>query len=142
MFNLCHTKRDKCPGALAIAHSQINEKDPLRFFVTRDMQIIVNPVIVNHTKHFVDSEEGCLSYPKKDQIIVQRWNKCEVEYNIVLDDESKDKTKDKVAVKLSERLKENFGSKTAKVFQHEIDHMNSIFIYDEEPILVEDCLKM
>ena len=78
MYNLCFTKNELYNGAFAIAHQQIDNKDPLRFYVTNEKDIIINSVIVRHTRHTVNSDEGCLSFPIKKMIVVQRWHKCEV----------------------------------------------------------------
>ena len=118
MYNLCFTQRDKYGGAKAVAHPQIDKNDPLRFFVTKEKKIVINPVITRHTNHTVDSLEGCLSFPDYPMIVVQRWNKCEVEY-FTLDKEGKK------LIKVFEKL----NGTEAKVFQHEIQHLDSIYIY-------------
>jgi peptide deformylase len=119
MYNLCYTQCGKYGGAKAIAHCQINDKDPLRFFITKDEKIVINPVITRHTRHTVDSLEGCLSYPDREMIVVQRWNKCEVKY-LTLDDDGK---------KMIE-VEESLSGTDAKVFQHELDHADGTTIYD------------
>lgn len=118
LFQLCYTKIGVFNGGKAIAHSQITTEDPLRFFVTKDEEIIINPVVIKHTRHTVDSSEGCLTFPSLPPCIIQRWNKCEVEYNIL--------TKD---LKLSKRVAENLSGLRAKVFQHEIDHFDGLYVY-------------
>lgn len=120
LYNLCYSQHGYHPGAYAVAHPQINDKDPLRFFVTRDKEIIINPVIIRHTNHTIDSEEGCLSFPYKGTAVVQRWNKCEVECQ-TLDAEGEDLT-EKVVLKLSGLM--------SKIFQHEIDHFDGKMIFD------------
>jgi len=125
LYNLCFTQRGPhYKGGFAVAHPQITKKDPLRFFVIYDKRIIINPVIVNHTNSTVDSEEGCLTYPDKPMITVQRWNKCEVEYQVFGEKDDK--------LVLSEKIKQNLSGKDAKIFQHEIDHLDAKYIYDQE----------
>lgn len=102
-------------GGLAIAHQQITNKDPLRFFVTQTGNIIVNPVITRHTKYTIDSTEGCLTFPENEDTVVERYNKCEVEYEDI----------DNLGVKIKEYLS---GVKS-KIFQHEIDHFECKYIY-------------
>jgi len=120
MVYMCQTQHGIYPAAYAIAHAQINDKKPLRFFVTHDGQLIINPVIVRHTNHFVDSKEGCMTYPDGPMVTVPRWNKCEVEYQ-TMDEEDK----------LTGIIKKSLSSKEAKIWQHEIDHMDAIYIYDK-----------
>lgn len=120
LYNLCYTKTGIYPGAFAVAHPQIDDKDPLRFFVTHDQKIIINPVIVRHTKHTVDSVEGCLTFPYLKPITVKRYNKCEVEcYGLTKDG------------KMGERITLSLSGREAKIFQHEIDHFESVYVYDE-----------
>jgi len=119
MYNLCFTQRGKFGGAMAVAHSQINDKDPLRFFITKDKKIVINPIITRHTNHTVDSLEGCLSFPDNSMIVVQRWNKCEVKYF----------TLDKDGNKLVEVFEKLNGTE-AKVFQHELEHLDGSAIYE------------
>ncbi len=119
MYNLCYTKRGFFNGAFAIAHQQIDNEDPLRFYVTVKKDIIINPVIKLHTRHTVNSNEGCLSFPDNKMKIVQRWNKCEVEAITI--DSNKKLTKPKL-IKLNGR--DSF------IAQHEIDHFDCKYIFD------------
>lgn len=120
LYNLCYTQIGIHGGALAVAHSQITEDDPLRFFVTRDKEIIINPQIIRHTETTVDSEEGCVTFPMKYPTKVQRWNKCEVIYETLNPDETINPKK----------IKENLSGIRAKMFQHEINHCDSIYIFN------------
>ena len=118
MIDYCSNPSENFKVILALAHCQIDEKDPLRFFVTREKEIIINPIIINHTNSIVDSVEGCVTFPEKSNIIVQRYNKCQVKYYI-FDEE-------KVLMEIEEKL----SGRRAKMFQHEIDHLNGIYIYE------------
>lgn len=122
MFNLCYTQNGPYPGGFAVAHSQINSKDPLRFFVTNQREIVINPVITRHTAVKIDNQEGCLSYPDKMPILVPRWNKCEVEF-ITLDNTS--------PTGLSDIKKVSLNGQSSMVFQHEVDHLDGIYIFDK-----------
>ena len=116
MYDLCFEPHGLYPGGMAVAHPQITKKKPLRFFVTKENKIIVNPVITRHTKTTVDSPEGCLSFADKPQNMVQRWYKCVVEYYLLEDGE------------LIKQI-ENVKGTTAFVFQHEIDHFDSKYVW-------------
>ncbi len=118
LFNLCFTPIGLYKGGFAVAHPQIEKRKPLRLFVTADQKIVINPRIINHTQTLIDSEEACLSFPDRRPIIVQRWNKCEVEYQTL--------TKDG---KLSGIIKETLNGKDSKVWQHEIQHLDGEYIF-------------
>jgi peptide deformylase len=111
-------------GAYAMHHSQIESDDPMNFFVTKDRKIVINPKITRHSNYFADSKEGCMSFLDKEQVIVPRWQKCEVEYQtIMVDPENKDK------FKLSSVIEESLSGRDSHVFQHELDHGDAKFIY-------------
>jgi len=119
LYNLCFTQNHFYPGAYAMHHSQINNKKPLDFFVTAMKEIIINPVIVNHTKVKVERIEGCFSFPKNPPYNVERYHKVTVEYQ-TLDSSGK----------LSEIKTEKASGQRAQVFQHEIGHGQGELIYN------------
>jgi len=114
MAELCNKRHGNYPGAYAIAHCQVEEKDPIRFFVLREGNVFINPRILDHTKATVDSKEGCMSYADKPQKVVQRHNKIKVVIEVV--------GKGEQILELNGRI--------AKIFQHEIDHFEGKYIYD------------
>ena len=118
MYNLCYTQCGIYPGAHAVHNSQINDIDPLNFFVTASKEIFINPVITRHTKAFVDSKEGCLTFYDKPEKIVGRFHKTEIDCQTLNKDE-----------KLSEVIHLKLQGKDSKIWQHEIDHSNGILIY-------------
>lgn len=121
MYNLCFTQRGAYPGGYAIAHPQINDTDPLRFFVTAGKEIVVNPVITNHTSHTDLKKEGCLTYPNEDQIDVPRYYRMEAEYQTLTEDG-----------KLTEKRKIELKGLDAQIWQHETDHLAGKCIYDNK----------
>ena len=117
LYRLCFIPNGKYRGAFAMHHSQIDDKDPLNFFVTAERKIVINPTITRHSNYFVDSKEACMSFPEEDQIMVKRWQKMEVEYvSIMVDSIDKDK------FKLSNTIQESLSGFESFVFQHEFDH--------------------
>jgi len=131
MYHLCYTKRGLYPGAFAIAHQQITKNDPLRFFATREGEIIINPVIIRHTEVPVNLSEGCLSFPTKKPKMVQRYWKCDVEYQTInripwTGELDKDPN---IKIKLTEKKIEKAKGIRAQVFQHELGHMEGELIY-------------
>src|ERR1035437_4775208 len=55
LYKLCFTPLGLYRGAYAMAHPQIDDKDPLQMFVTEDRKIVLNPVITKHSGYTVDS---------------------------------------------------------------------------------------
>jgi peptide deformylase len=104
-------------GCMGLAHPQVEDKEPLAFFVDKERGIIVNPEITKHSAYTRDSVEGCMTFLRFAGKIVQRWQKCEVDYSTISEG---------ALVKTSESLT----GADAILFQHEIDHINSIYIYD------------
>ena len=108
--------KDTC---VALAHSQIESNDPLRFFVTNSNKIIINPVITRHTKAYVQSQEGCRTFQARADINVQRHYRIEFDFKAI--DEHK----------LSEVQKGKVKGLNSFIVQHEIDHMDGKCIYDD-----------
>lgn len=125
----------------AISHAQITKDDPLRFFVLHEALAaelwgkeeaditpsdiaIVNPVIAKHTRHTIPSYEGCMTFPNTAMVKVKRYNKCTVLFKAIETDEQQN------PVGLSKPHTMNLSGRLAKVFQHEVDHMNAVYIYD------------
>ena len=119
LYNLCFTVTGRYAGGFAVAHPQINDKDPLCFFVTALKEVVINPKMIRHTQVTVDRQEGCLTYPLMPMTEVKRYNKCEVEYSLLTEDGQ-----------IGPRVKENLSGKRAEMFQHELDHFDAKYIYD------------
>ena len=123
MLDICFSGNGIYPSAYAVAHSQIEEKKPLRFFAHRNGMLVCNPVITRKTSHPVDSEEGCITYGYHTMINVPRSHKIEVDFQTIIDDDDGKKT-------LSSVFHESLSGRDAKIFQHEIDHMDGTYIYE------------
>ena len=135
LLNLCYIPQGDKRGAVGMSHPQIDDKDPMRFFVTAEMELIINPVVTRTSKTTVDSEEGCMSFPFNPVKIVQRYNKMDVKFQ-VLNIDPKDPTK----LVLSEPQETKVSGKMAKIFAHEIAHLNGHYVYDDV-ISADDCLR-
>lgn len=120
MFDLCIVPRGKYPGAVAIAHPQVNDKSPLRFFVTLEGAVIINPKMTNHSSYLVDKTEGCMTFPNLPMVKVQRYQKCEFEYQGITDD----------GTKLTEPILNRLSGKEAQIWQHEYGHLEGRCVYD------------
>ncbi len=122
MMRLCIEPPKNRFKAYAIAHAQVTDSDPLRFFVTNSQQLIVNPVITRHTQVPIESYEQCTSFDKERPTTkLHRYHKCEITYCIVEYGSDPEMTEVSVSVSGLE----------AKIFQHEIDHMDGLYVYDK-----------
>jgi len=126
LLTLCSLPRGPYMGSEAMAHPQITDKDPLRFFMLPNGLIVINPLIVNHTKIAIFTEEGCMSYPNEPvKTMVPRYHKITVEFQTLVTDEKSKKTK------IGPFMVEELSSHSSHVFQHEICHLNGYDIYQE-----------
>ena len=101
--------------------------DPTRFEEFKNKHeealVLINPVITNHSFFREEGEEGCLSVPGFIGT-VKRWKSVTVSFL--------NRQGEKVTMKASGLL--------ARVFQHEIDHLDGILFIDkaEKVFKVED----
>ncbi len=109
------------PNCVAVAHPQINDKDPLRMYLTRQGYLVINPEIIRHSNYTVDSKEGCMTFLDRKPIIKQRWQKIEVRLQTMSHDG-----------KLSPPVVAKLSGKEAWIAQHEIDHLNGKYCYDDK----------
>jgi len=126
MVALCSLPRGKYGGGAAIASTQIEAKDPLRFFVLPNGTVIINPVIIDHTKANIERKEGCLSFPDyemKENVL--RYNKITVIYQTL------ERIDEKSDPHISKPITENLHGRVAHIFQHEVSHLNGSQIYDD-----------
>jgi len=107
-------------GAMAITHCQVDQKDPMRFFVLVDGSTVINPVIKKYVGEIVRHEEGCMSYVDTNHLIgVDRYKKLIVSFTGLADADSE----------LEEIECIPMTGDLAYIFQHEVDHMNGKHIY-------------
>jgi peptide deformylase len=110
----------------AIAHCQVVEHTPLRFFVMQNSiadnyelpSTIYNAHLVDQSEPY-DIEELCLSFPYSDRAKITRHREIEVEFQIEEND------------KLSKPIKKKVGGFIAQLFQHEIQHFEGDTIYNQ-----------
>lgn len=120
LFRICFERIGIHSGALAMAHSQIEGNDPLRFFVTKDGLIIINPVITSSRQKYTH-HEGCMSFPNEKDVLVSRFNLIDVEYI---------SGRVGCTVDLSNKVaKNNVSGLEAAIFQHEIEHFDVNLIF-------------
>lgn len=122
MVDICREPRGKYPNAYALAHCQVNHEDPLRFFVTIDGRVIINPKIIEKHGEKQQNLEGCYSFPHRCERKISRHMKIFASYS-----ELRRNKKGELEVKETKR--KEFVEDWARVFQHEIDHFNGKAIY-------------
>lgn len=130
MHEMCLVGRADYTTAYAIAHPQIDEKDPLAFYVTIEGHIVINPVIVRYTHQFLDKKEGCMSYPEEPMKIVLRFNKVTMTYQTLIQKVKEEKPQGKPT--LSKKVTVEYSGTQAQVVQHELSHLLGHNIYDKD----------
>ena len=121
MKELCRKPFGHHTGALAIAHCQVEATDPLRFFVRKNGDVIINPKILSKEGNF-RSLEGCMSHPFRESKVVLRAEKIVVEYSLITGDSDE-------MVQKGEVLDAN-ETIFALVMQHEIQHFQGKTIFN------------
>ena len=105
---------------VGLAHNQVGGNK--RVFVAKvgknnTWKIFINPEIVFYEGDIVDNVEGCMTFPKK-QNIVKRYHKVELCYELE-----------------SEPINfELFFKEQAYIIQHEMDHLNGIHIFNKKEV--------
>jgi len=116
------------PVAFSIAHPQIEESDPLRFFVVGNarfadgkklkwyfggMRTIINPQIIWKSETTTRYKEACMSFPFEAPKKINRHNVVVIKYWTFLGPRTK-----------------KFYEERAQMFQHEIDHFHGVTLYE------------
>jgi len=120
LYALCFKPSGRFPSALALAHVQIEGKDPLRFFVKKDGGVYINPVITFKIQPYIHNE-GCMSFPDKPPKDVQRNNVIDIEYILA-------NTKD-TKIDMTNKMTTRVSGINAAVVQHELEHFNLNLLY-------------
>lgn len=117
MVGACRQQVGRMNVIIALAHCQVEQSDPLTFFVFRDGVTVVNPEIleVMEMTKFMH-QEGCVSYAYRAEKKTKRYQSIYVKYTMIQASEIKEIT-------------EWVHDLTACVFQHEIDHFRNKYIY-------------
>lgn len=118
MIELCRAPLGQYPFAFALAHCQVNHKDPMAFFVTHDGRVIINPKIVGYSIECVKEKEGCYSYAFRAPKIMRRRAVVYVDYQFMGADGS-----------VNQARARRFSGDWARVFQHELDHFQGCAIF-------------
>jgi peptide deformylase len=116
--NMLRVMRANYGMGLASPQVNVHKRIVVLGYHQRDEHILINPVIVNHSKETRRSEEGCLSIPNK-KIERERYLTVEVEYQ--------DLRGNRKILHLSDKN----GTAWAQCIQHEIDHLNGILMTTE-----------
>lgn len=123
---MCNIPRGKYSGISALSHSEIDDVDPLRFFVLPNGMVVINPIIVDHSEHPIFKDEGCMAHPESDtKKNVRRYNKVTVMYQTL----AKDKNSELPV--MSSVVTEKLSGGPSHVFQHECEHLNGKDVFTE-----------
>jgi peptide deformylase len=124
-FNIVETMIKK--GGIGLAAPQVGESKRIIVVMTEKgmIEVFINPRIVNKDKKKEIMEEGCLSFPGLF-LKIKRVKKIEVEFI--------DLQGEKSVIKAEGLL--------ARVFQHEIDHLNGILFIERIPFWQRFKLKL
>ena len=144
MSEMCLVGRGEYNVAFALAHTQVCDKDPLRFFVRRQeesgrTEIIINPVILSTGGNVEMKDEGCMTFPEEPLKMVGRYKNARVEYQ-TLGQKVNKKTEEPIGKPfITDRLRQNLTGHIARVYQHEVQHLNGKYIYDSDHSIM-DCV--
>lgn len=95
-----------------LAGVQIGVHKRIAWYKIKDKEVfLINPIIINQSRKFINGKEGCLSIPDK-------WFKTERYYKITVNSDNMTSF-------------EAVGTE-AVIIQHEIDHMDGILCSDRE----------
>ena len=111
----------------ALAHPQMEMVDPLRFYVTLEGVVIINPVIRSTDKHLISAPEGCMTFDTTPMKEVTRYKKIYLRYQTLMQRQKNGKPIEDPLI--SEPVNMTLTDMQARIAQHEIDHLNGIYIY-------------
>jgi len=105
-------------NGIGMAAPQVGKAIRLVVLNVRYPIMMFNPVIVNTSKGKMDSEEGCLSLENGEYtVFLRRWKWVAVEFQ----DENENK------------IRRKFREMEGRCVQHEMDHLNGVFMLDYKP---------
>lgn len=111
-------------GGSGIAAPQLGLRQRVFVMLSNPIRICFNPRIVDQGEEMVEMEEGCLSI-KNISLKIKRPRRIRVRYTLPN----------------QETLTEVFHDITARIFQHELDHLNGILFIDHVSKLKLDIAK-
>ncbi len=136
MHEMCIAGRADYVQGHALAHTQINDTDPIRFFVWIEddgrARVFINPVIETASGEMIAGEEGCMSYPSDLKKVVFRYKHVKLRFQTLglkVDKATGEQTSE---VFISEPGTVNIYGHNARIVQHEVSHLNGHNIYDND----------
>lgn len=129
MHEMCMVGRGEYNTAYAIAHTQICDQDPLRFFVTVKGEIYVNPFIVAKSHELNQTQEGCMSYPDEPMKSVTRFKKVTAKYRTLAHKVDPNTGESVGEHYLTKEITTEFDGMMSQIMQHECQHLNGWDIY-------------
>jgi peptide deformylase len=112
-------------NCVGLAHNQVGGDK--RVFVAKvgknnTWKIFINPEIVFYEGNIIDSVEGCMTFPKKENK-VKRYHKVELSHQVNEYDNYK-----------AGFQADLFFGKNSHIIQHEMDHLNGIHIFNKKEV--------
>lgn len=132
MHEMCMVGRGEFNTAHAIAHTQVDDKDPLRFFVNAEGQIYINPWITGKGHEIITLQEGCMSWPSEPLKTVIRYKKVVAKYRTIGHKEDKNTGEDLGQYFLTNEVTSEMSGTEGQVMQHECQHLNGSDIYQPD----------
>lgn len=132
MRKLCWKPHGRHRQAHAIAHPQVH-KNPLRFFVLRMGETLINPMILARLGDINACSEGCMSFPHDQNAEVPRHETVQVRYFTPVRTPN--------GGWALQRQEKTLSGMPAQIFQHEMDHLEGVSVYDYDAEKVEQYLK-
>lgn len=131
MHEMCMVGRGEYNTAYALAHSQIDDQDPLRFFVSIKGEVYINPFIVSSNHVMKQIQEGCMTYPDEPMRTVTRFEKVTVKYRTIAHKVNPATGETLGEPYLTNEITSDFDGMMAQIMQHECQHLNGWDIYRE-----------
>ena len=107
---------DPTRHCVGIAHPQVDDKDPLAFFITQEI-LVINPKIIMRSTSKHKSDEGCMTFPGRPHLKKSRFDRVLVEYETI-------------EFGVHQKYRRWVSGHEADIFQHEVDHLLGKYCYD------------
>ena len=114
--------------AYALAHCQVNQDKPYKFFVVSEKciedkmfkhRVIINPEIIDMRKEYKRVFEGCMSFPYRKAKKIERFMFITVKYEVP-----------NIWGKLK-TIERELQWPASQIFQHELDHLHGKNIFNK-----------
>jgi peptide deformylase len=124
MLDLCAVPVGLFRDVPFVAHTQIDNKDPLRFFVFKSGSLLVNPEVVKPvTDEMIEVEEASASFPGEMKKTIQRYKKVLAKTQVVTRGMDGELT-------ISGEVEKEVDGNLSVLMQMACEMLNGVHIYD------------